>query len=99
MDKRRNKKPDDAEKKSIEAARKAIHEAYWKDWSNLPSVWVARDKDGELWLYNNKPVKTDFAGIFHNGAFGDGMPIDNRIYPEITYDNSPVKIKLLFIDA
>lgn len=99
MNKKRNNKPDDAEKKSIEAARKAIHEAYWKDWSNLPSVWVARDKDGELWLYNNKPVKTDFAGIFHNGPLGDGMPIDDRIYPEITYDNSPVKIKLLFIDA
>lgn len=99
MDKRRNNKPDDAEKKSIEAARKAIREAYWQSWDKLPYVWVARDKDGELWLYNNEPVKADFAGIFHNGPLGDGMPIDDRIYPEITYDNSPVKVKLLFIDA
>lgn len=97
--KKSKNKPDNAEQKSIEAAKKAIREAYWQSWDNLPYVWVARDKDGALWLYNNEPVKADFAGIFHNGACGDGMPIDDRIYPEITYDNSPIKIKLLFIDA
>lgn len=91
MDKRRNNEPDDA--------KKAIRAAYWQSWDKLPYVWVARDKDGALWLYNNEPVKTDYAGIFHNGPLGDGMPIDDRIYPEITYDNSPIKIKLLFIDA
>lgn len=95
--KRKNSESDDAELKCIEAAKKAIRDAYWRDFTNLPSVWVARDEDGELWLYNQKPVKA--CGMFHCGICGEMMPIDDQCYPEISYDNSPIKIRLLFVEV
>lgn len=97
MSRKVKNEPDSAEKKRIEAARKAIRQAYWRNWAALPSVWVARDEDNSLWIYTTKPVKSD--GMFHCSATGDMFQIDDSVYPEITYENSPVKVKLLFIDA
>lgn len=85
------------EKKRIDAARKAIREAYWRSWANLPSVWVARDADNSLWIYTTKPVKSD--GMFHCSASGEMFQIDDSVYPEITFENSPIRVKLLFIDV
>lgn len=81
----------------IDAAKKAIRAAYWRNWAALPSVWVARDEDNSLWIYTTKPAKS--CGMFHCSASGDMFQIDESVYPEITYENSPIKVKLLFIDA
>ncbi len=97
MNKRKSNERDDAELKRIDAARKAIREAYWRNWDALPSVWVARDEDNSLWIYTAKPVEA--CGMFHLGPTGDMFQIDDSVYPEITYENSPIKVKLLFIDA
>lgn len=94
---KRNKEPDEAEKKRIEGARKAIRDAYWRDWANLPSVWVARDDDGSLWIYTTKPVEA--GGMFHCSAVGEMFHINDSVYPGITFENSPIKVKLLFIEA
>jgi len=80
----------------IDAAKKAIRAAYWRNWAALPSVWVARDEDNSLWIYTTKPHKA--CGMF-DCAYGEMFQIDASVYPEITYENSPVKVKLLFIDA
>lgn len=85
------------EKIDVAAARKAIREAYWGNFAALPSVWVARDEDGSLWIYTTKPIGG--GGMFSCSATGDMFQIDESVYPEITYENSPVKVKLLFIDA
>lgn len=81
----------------IDTAKKAIRDAYWRNWAALPSVWVARDADNSLWIYTTKPVKSD--GMFHCSATGDMFQIDDSVYPEITFENSPIRVKLLFIDA
>ena len=81
----------------IDAAKKAIRADYWRNWAALPSVWVARDEDNSLWIYTTKPTKS--CGMFHCRATGDMIQIEEFVYPEITYENSPIKVKLLFIDA
>lgn len=83
--------------KRKKSAEKAIRDAYWQSWDKLPSVWVARDDDGSLWIYTTKPIEG--GGMFSCSATGDMFQIDSSVYPEITYENSPVKVKLLFIDA
>jgi hypothetical protein len=88
---------EEEERKRIDAASKAIREAYWRNWDKLPSVWVARDDDGSLWIYTTKPVKG--GGMFSCSASGDMFQIDDSVYPEITFENSPIRVKLLFIDA
>ena len=56
--------------------------------------WVARDKDGELWLHEQEPVKCTENGqwISHGNV--------TRIYPErfasVTWeDEEPTKVKLV----
>ena len=54
------------------------------------SVWIARDKNGELCLYKSKPWRCgqcfDFDEVF--------MPMDEDMFPEITWENSPKEFKL-----
>lgn len=85
------------EEMDVDAAKKAIRAAYWRNWVALPSVWVARDDDGSLWIYTTKPVEA--CGMFHCSAASEMFHIDDSVYPEITFENSPIKVKLLFIDA
>ena len=80
----------------IDEAKEAIRAAYWRNWQELPSVWVARDEDNSLWIYTTKPNKA--CGMF-DCSYGEMFQINESVYPEITYENSPVKVKLLFIDA
>lgn len=55
-------------------------------------MWVARDKDGELYLYDAYPKKkSEFFGC----QFGySSMPLDGCLFPEVTWENSPVKAEL-----
>lgn len=60
------------------------------------SVWIARDKDGEISIYNNKPWKRENEP-YHNGEFDSDdyyINIDKELYPEITWENSPKEFKL-----
>ena len=57
--------------------------------------WIARDKDGELWLYGSKPYKNDERGIWNSYRIPS-----RRIYPErfasVTWeDEEPTKVKLV----
>lgn len=54
--------------------------------------WIVRDSDGDLWLSN-------FKGFIPTNDDCDTMAIDNDLFPEVTYENSPqqVEIKLIYL--
>lgn len=55
--------------------------------------WLARDKDGPLFLYDEEPVRsTDMFTISKQGNY---MPISQEKYTNVTWENSPVKLKLV----
>ncbi|MCF0243466.1 MAG: hypothetical protein HUK06_01735 [Bacteroidaceae bacterium] len=64
---------------------------------NLNQLWIARDKNGQLFVYRGKPVRTDrgFTDAdlpvdVETFAFGDAyQDIPQDMYPEITFENSP----------
>lgn len=58
------------------------------------SVWIARDKNGELYLYKSKPwrCKEDTNGHFDCDEIL--LPMDSDMYPEITWENSPKEFEL-----
>ena len=62
----------------------------------IESWWVARDKDGKVFMFNNNPKRVDDEGIFSNN-FYDGLctELDSSLFSEITWENSPKKIKLI----
>lgn len=55
-------------------------------------LWVARDLDGTLGLFDGDKPKP---------ILGEWMPdndyysIDNRLFPEVTYENSPQEIEIV----
>jgi hypothetical protein len=58
------------------------------------SVWIARDKNGELYLYKSEP--------WRNGLCFDCdeilLPMDEDMYPEITWENSPKEFELKAVE-
>lgn len=62
------------------------------------SVWIARDKNGELYLYKSKPwrCKEDTNGHFDCDEIL--LPMDEDMYPEITWENSPKEFELKAVE-
>lgn len=61
----------------------------------IESWWVARDKNGEIYMFNNNPKRVDDEGIFLNNSY-DGLctELDSSLFSEITWENSPKKIEM-----
>jgi len=59
-------------------------------------LWIARDQNGDLFLYPIKPDRyvTEYY-VFFNGD--DCYDIDNRLFPEVTFENSPMEVELKLV--
>ena len=54
-------------------------------------MWIARDRDGSLWLYGNKPKK--LVNMFvEDGEYESLGTIDDYQFPEVTWENSPKEL-------
>ncbi len=57
------------------------------------SIWIARDKNGSLWVYEAKPWRGPdgkFKLEQHNSEY---MKVnDSNQYPEVTWENSPKEL-------
>ena len=51
-------------------------------------MWLARDKDGELYAYKYKPQRMTrcYASMWSS------IILDRKEYPEVTWENSPVEL-------
>ena len=60
-------------------------------------LWIARDKDGMLYLYEDKPKLAYSNAHYFDVANGKcyGLPIG--LYPEVTFENSPQQVELKLI--
>ena len=56
--------------------------------------WVARDKNKSLWIYDKKPQLDKEIKSFLAKDGGDSWQIDRHWLEEVTYKNSPIKIKI-----
>lgn len=60
-------------------------------------LWIARTKGGKLKMFFHKPNKTSDNKWFYldDHAFADtGIPINQKEFPEVIFENSPQKVKL-----
>ena len=62
-------------------------------------LWIARRKSGRLYIFKEKPCKTDCGKWFTiDGAYVDtGHIIDWNEYPKVTFENSPREVELKLI--
>ena len=53
-------------------------------------VWIARDADGGLFMYDKKPKRTSsFFFYFYSGETAGIWPIPENHLPHVTWENSP----------
>lgn len=52
--------------------------------------WVARDYDGDVFLYQNEPDRNEIAW---NGYMMHSLPIDS--FPDLTWDSDPIEVELI----
>lgn len=59
-------------------------------------MWVARDKDGSLWLYTSKPNRQCkvYRWTSENVLF-TSMRLCEDIFPSLKWDNEPVEVKII----
>lgn len=67
-------------------------------------LWIARDKDGELCLYRNKPelvkIEENTNEEFWQDSSNDGYYcyLDSSEFPEVTFENSPQEVELKLVE-
>lgn len=60
-------------------------------------MWVARDKDGELSLYINKPHRCKLPG-WNQESWDSGVIIgyiDPKLFPDLTWDDEAIEVELV----
>lgn len=77
----------------------------------MNKLWIARNENGRLYLFNNKPIIWNFEGrpVFVPNRYKGTplnhedipyliMKIDSKLFPEVTFNNSPQQIELSLIN-
>lgn len=59
---------------------------------NKYKYWVARDKDGNIFAYNDKPTRCDNQREWFSAKFL--FSIENSFFPELTWKDEPIEVEL-----
>lgn len=62
----------------------------------IKKVWVARDKDGDLFAYERRPFYTESWGIWMAPS-GAIYKVKNLLFDHLKYDDEPIESKI-FLD-
>lgn len=62
-------------------------------------MWIARDKNGSLWIYKHKPIKNKFGAwivaVDDSSRYSSPIRIWEDIFPEVKWqDKKPTEIIL-----
>lgn len=63
-------------------------------------LWIARDKGKSLNLYFLEPKKLEERGFFiptYNGSYEGYISMNKKEFPQVTWENSPKKVKIELI--
>lgn len=63
-------------------------------------MWITRDEEGLLDLWSDKPYQTiDHDVITWTDGKTMGMPLDPILFPDVTFENSPMEVELKLIEV
>lgn len=57
-------------------------------------MYVARDKDGALWLYSEKPLRDEEDCIWVSDI-NKNMQINSEEFPQLEWEDEPIEVKLI----
>lgn len=55
-------------------------------------LWIARDKNGELYIYKNKPSIIKDSFIDKEVEQGYELHLNKNLYPDVSYEKSPMEL-------
>ena len=60
-------------------------------------LWIARDSNNALWFHNLKPrlEHNPILNIYYWISRGNYYEVDQDLFPEVTYENSPMEVELV----
>lgn len=61
-------------------------------------AWIARDKNGALWMYEKAPLFAHGTGEFYCEIGELNSELDERFFQEVTFENSPMEIELKLVE-
>lgn len=62
-------------------------------------LWIARDEDGRLYLHPIKPyLRNAKPSAYWNNEDENWMQLRETEFPELTFENSPMEVKLELIE-
>lgn len=61
-------------------------------------LWVARDKYGWLTLHEERPFNNSGMWFSDNGTTHPYIRINNDLFTEVTFENSPQEVKLKLVE-
>ena len=59
----------------------------------MKKLWIARDKDGSLWIFTHKPYFRIRSGTYET-KLGGAIQLNTKAFPEVTHENSPRQVEL-----
>ena len=60
-------------------------------------LWIARDKDGMLFLYKDEPKLAYSNAHYFDVVNSEGYVLPIGLYPEVTFENSPQEAELKLV--
>ena len=67
--------------------------------NGIMKLWIARDEDRTLCVYNNKPtLSKEVNGLWVCDKFTTVNTLSSDYFPEVTFENSPRQIELKLIN-
>ena len=59
------------------------------------SLWLARDKDGFLTVFGNKPERSDEEWVdFYSETAKQFIFIDNSLFPNLKWEDEPIEVNI-----
>lgn len=60
-------------------------------------MYIARDKNNDLYLFNELPSRGNECWWAPSGVDGSYLRLDKSLYPEVTWDAVPLQVKITAI--
>lgn len=67
-------------------------------------MWIARDKNGELTLFSNKPNRytsigkepiNEYWDVVPVNKFTSAMILNSNMFPNLTWEDEPIEVELV----
>lgn len=57
-------------------------------------MYVARDRNGSLWLYSEKPHREEESELWYSDKLNI-MALNSEEFPQLKWEDEPIEVKLI----